>query len=302
MTDSFCFLSHIQRFSVDDGPGIRSTVFFKGCNLACQWCHNPECISPGPSLCYEEKFCLLCGNCRSVCPQHVHQLAGSGHYLLRDRCLICGECVRACPSAALSLIGKIYTPPELLEILLRDYPYYETSGGGVTFSGGEPMLQPEALVRVLRLCKAKGLHTAVDTAGNVPFSSFDLVRLYTDLFLYDVKLFNREKHKRATRSNNCRILENLRRLLNQGSAVYVRVPVIRSVNDDPGELKAIADFLAQDKKPELVQLLPYHAYGEGKYAALGLSYSLSGLASPGADELEEALRIFKAAGLSVEIS
>lgn len=234
----------IQRNSCVDGPGIRTTVFFKGCNLSCRWCHNPEGQSfQREVLRYPDK-CTGCGSCK-------------------------GEALFDCPNGAKVICGKGYTADEVLQEVLKDKLFYDTSGGGVTFSGGECMLQADFLREILKACKENGIHTAVDTAGHVAFSQFEKVMPYTDLFLYDVKFMDSRKHKEFTGVDNGLILENLDKLVKKGGRIWARVPVIGGVNDGQ-ELERIQSFL-QKIGVEKVELLPYHGLGEHKYAALGRS-------------------------------
>lgn len=244
MTKPEAKIFDIQRNSCVDGPGIRTTVFFKGCNLSCRWCHNPEGQSPKiQSLCYPDK-CTGCGSCK-------------------------GEELYDCPNGAKVLCGKTYTVDAVLQEVLKDKLFYETSGGGVTFSGGECMLQADFLREILKACKENDIHTAVDTAGHVDFSEFEKVLPYTDLFLYDVKLADGEKHKAYTGVDNTLILENLRKLMTAGARLWVRIPVIPGVNDAAEELDEIRKLCVGVEK---VEELPYHGMGEHKYTALGRVY------------------------------
>ena len=246
----------IQKFSVIDGPGIRTTVFFKGCNLRCRWCHNPESQNARREMLFREERCIDCGKCTAVCPSP-------------DDCILCGRCERYCPTQAREIAGRVYTTEELLREILADRLFYETSGGGVTFSGGECMLQIDALSDLLRLCRENGIHTAVDTAGCVPWAHFERVIPYTDLFLYDVKCIDESLHIAGTGVSNRTILQNLRRLSEESDRrIIVRVPVIGGYNDTDAEIGRIAAFLAP-LRIESVELLPYHKMGNAKYAALG---------------------------------
>ncbi len=247
----------IVRNSFADGPGIRTTVFFKGCNLHCLWCHNPESQSSKPQMLFYKSKCTGCGKCREVCLYGL------------ESCDLCGKCALYCPSDARQICGKKMTAQEVFDQVIKDKCFYEASGGGVTFSGGECMLQIEFLLEILKKCHENGIHTAVDTAGAVGWEHFEKILPYTDLFLYDVKLFDGEKHRACTGADNARILENLRRLSDAGKDIIVRIPVIGGVNDNEMELQNIADYL----KPlhiRKVELLPYHKMGEHKYFALGL--------------------------------
>ena len=300
--DAFLNVSNIQRFSVDDGPGIRTTVFLKGCNLRCLWCHNPESLSSAPSLQYIKNNCLRCGACAEICPHGAHTIDEKGHHINWQACTACGACEKVCRAKALYLVGKPYTVAELLTILLKDQAYYRTSDGGVTFSGGEPMLQYAALTEMLKACKEAGLSTAVDTAGNVPWEHFAAVLPYTDLFLYDVKLFDTQKHRQATGVPNERILENLRRLSDASARIIIRTPIIREINGDLVEIEKIKSFLSTIAKVELIQLLPYHSYGAGKYETLGYCNQIKDHTPPAEEFMQQALHLFTKNGLNATIS
>lgn len=295
-------VSNIQRFSLDDGPGIRTTVFLKGCNLRCAWCHNPESLVPAPVLQYYPASCKGCGKCAQVCPQGAHTLRDGAHSFDRDLCEACGKCASACRTGALKLVGEPYSPEELFRELLKDRRYFASSGGGVTFSGGEPALRPEFIARVAELCGREGIRLALDTAGNVPFTNYERLLPYIDLFLYDVKCFDPARHERWTGVGNERILDNLRALDAAGAAYTVRVPVIPGFNADAGEQERIAEFLASLSSPGLIQLLPYHTYGVGKYEALDLAYRLDGQGAPDAGFMEQALQFYLQSGLRAEIA
>lgn len=299
------FVSNIQRFSVDDGPGIRTTVFFKGCNLRCFWCHNPECISEEFSIQLVANACVNCGTCFRKCPSGAHQfdLKTGEHSLNRSLCTGCGICEYYCPHGALKIIGKRYDPQDLLKEILKDKRYFDPSGGGVTFSGGEPMLHPDYLCEVLKLCKEAGLHTAVDTAGCVPFEYFEKIMPYTDLFLYDIKMWDTEKHMTATGVSNKLIIDNLIKLTSSGADVYIRTPVIMEWNGDLKEFDAISNFLAGlENGVKLIQLLPYHSYGVGKYNNLGLINHIRNHTPPSDEFMQQALQLYIKKGLPARIS
>ena len=248
----------IQRNSYVDGPGIRTTVFFKGCNLRCQWCHNPESWQMEPQMLFYKKRCTSCGKCISVCPEH-----GAS-------CILCGRCTLLCSRDAREICGRTYSVEEVFRELVKDLQYYKTSGGGVTFSGGECMLQTEFLSELLRICKENGIHTAVDTAGNVPWESFQTILPWTDLFLYDVKCLTEEKHIAGTGVSNRLILDNLQKLSAEFTGdICIRIPVIPGFNETKEEMQKIAVFL-QGIRHNVVELLPYHRLGEHKYEALGM--------------------------------
>lgn len=245
----------IQRGSFVDGPGIRTTVFFKGCNLRCEWCHNPESQNRGRELMFYADKCDGCGTCKRVCPNGL------------KTCELCGKCADYCSQDARKLVGEECETDEILTEILKDKEFYG-SDGGVTFSGGECMLQIDALRELLVKCKAVGVHTAVDTAGCVPWEYFETVMPFTDLFLYDVKCFEGSLHESGTGVSNKLILDNLTRLSkNFGGKITVRIPVITGFNDSDAEMAKISDFLKKLNITD-VELLPYHRLGESKYGAL----------------------------------
>lgn len=268
----------IERNSYVDGPGIRTTVFFNGCNLRCAWCHNPESQSQKPQMMFYQNKCTGCGKCKEKCP---HKL---------EACELCGKCTLYCPHDARNICGKEYTVDEVFREIEKDRKFYEASDGGVTFSGGECMLQINFLEAILKRCKEAGIHTTVDTAGHLPYEYFERILPYTDLFLYDVKCFDGEKHKEYVGAANDLILDNLAKLLKKGAPLWVRIPIIPSVNDTADEMKKIRDFLLKHGKPEKVELLPYHSMGEHKYAAIGkkaISFS-----APRSEKTAELKRVF----------
>lgn len=276
MTKAMIF--DIERNSYVDGPGIRTTVFFKGCNLSCAWCHNPESQSPHKQMMIHKDQCVGCGMCRKVCPNHL------------ESCDFCGRCTLFCPHDVREICGKEYDMEEVVRTVLKDRTYYENSGGGVTASGGECMLQIDFLEEFLCRCKQEGISTAVDTAGHVPFAFFERILPYTDLFLYDVKHMDSAAHKRYVGVDNALILENLSRLLSRGAPIWVRVPVIVGVNDTLAHMRAVRDFLYAHGKPQKVELLPYHAMGEHKYRAL--SREVQSFSVPSEEKMAELRSVF----------
>lgn len=292
---------NIQRFSVNDGPGIRTTVFFKGCNLRCAWCHNPESISPLPQLEENVDKCIGCGACARVCPVGAHTMKEGLHSFDRSLCVGCGACADSCYAEALVMAGRTVTLEQVMKEIGEDAIYYKNSGGGVTFSGGECMLQLDFLRLCLRACREAGIHTAIDTAGNVPWSSFEAVLEDTDLFLYDLKAADKDLHKALTGVENTLILANLTKLAQSGAKVTLRIPVIPGCNDGEEELRAMAS-IAHGAGLEGVELMPYHRLGEGKYPSLGMSYRLAGTKAPSKEEMNKIKEIMKEYGLKAVVS
>ncbi len=278
---------NIMRFAVNDGPGIRTTVFLKGCPLRCLWCHNPESILPGPELFIRTDRCIRCGACLEVCEHGAIRGGEDAFMTVRELCTRCGHCVDACWADARELVGREMTTEEVLEAISRDTVFHDESGGGVTFSGGEPLLQHEFLLSVLQGCRARGIHTAVDTSGYAAPAVLDAVAEVADLFLYDVKLFDEERHRRFTGVSNRLILENLRRLTARGAAVIVRIPLIPGINDDEGNIREIGEFVASLRGISEIDVLPYHDTGLAKYDRLGRVYGLRDVARPTPARVEE---------------
>jgi pyruvate formate lyase activating enzyme len=261
----------IQRFSIHDGPGIRTTVFLKGCPLRCLWCHNPESISPEPLLSFLADKCISCGDCVPVCPNQAHVMDDQQkHIFLRDQCDTCGDCAKICPSGALEIIGKDLSYEEVLETALRDRLFYEDSGGGVTLSGGEPLLQIDFAEALLEGVHKAGVHTAVETAGHVMFNRIERVMPHTDLFLFDLKETDNSRHKEFTGVPNTRIIDNLKSLHDADASVLVRMPTIPGLNDRQEHFENVARLL--EPMPNLlgVEVMPYHSLGTSKLPRLGM--------------------------------
>lgn len=256
---------NIQHFSVHDGPGVRTVVFFKGCNLHCRWCHNPESIRGEKEILLYPDRCIGCGACVKQCPAGAHSFTEGGHRIDRNKCIHCFRCCEECYADALVCVGEETDTETVMDEIRRNKGYFDHSGGGVTFSGGECMLQTEPLLELLKSCRREGIHTAVDTAGNVPWSSLEEVLPWTDLFLYDIKAFDPKVHKACTGVTNERILENFRSLADRGAVVTVRIPYVPELNGT--QLEGIASFLSG--YPQIrAELLPYHSMGNSKYHAL----------------------------------
>jgi pyruvate formate lyase activating enzyme len=257
----------IQRFCLHDGPGIRTTVFLKGCTLRCRWCHNPESIAPRPEVYFWRERCVKCRACARACTRGAIALQ-SPRRVLRRICDGCGECARACPVTALEMIGRRMTAQQVLGVALRDEPFYRTSGGGVTLSGGEPLAQPEFALEFMSACRAAHLHVALDTAGNVPEGVFAEVAPAADLVLFDIKHLDAAAHQQFTGAPNHLVLRNLAALGRSGRPFIVRVPAVPGFNADPDTLLSIARLAAEHHARGL-NLLPYHPLGESKRRRLG---------------------------------
>jgi pyruvate formate lyase activating enzyme len=299
MTGTSGTIFQIERFSIHDGPGIRSTVFLKGCPLNCWWCHNPESQRFDLELTYRESRCIKCWSCVSACPESAIKRSGDDLIFDRLRCNGRGECVRACQSQAREFVGRRTTVSEVIEEVEKDLAFYDESGGGVTFSGGEPFAQPEFLLELLKQCKAREIRTAVDTCGLTARKNMIRAAELADLFLYDLKLMDEAKHLRYTGASNRLILENLESLSALGSSVLVRVPLIPGINDDEENIGDLARFLAGLPLPPHVSLLPYHRAGVHKYAGLGRTYALSEIQEPSAERMAEVRNSLEMCGLGV---
>ncbi len=293
-------VSNIQKFSVHDGPGIRSVIFLKGCPLRCQWCANPENIAMQPQLMVHQTRCIGCGLCVKACKQGAVYLRDGILGLHRELCRNCGDCAKVCPSQARVYKGDLMTPEDARCVIDRDLPFYRNSGGGVTFSGGEPLLYPVFITEIAREYKVQGLHTAVETCGCVPWECFELISPWIDLFLYDVKFIDSAKHKQHCAMGNELILDNLRKLC-QRSHVVIRIPIIPGINDTKQDLEAMAEFLSGlGDGIESVHCLPYHNMGISKYEALGIPYPLPAVELPSAAHMEAIRQLFAANGLKVQ--
>jgi pyruvate formate lyase activating enzyme len=263
----------IKKYSVHDGPGIRTTVFFKGCPLTCWWCHNPESRDPQPLLHYDAAKCLACHDCVAVCPEGAVSATPDGSLTDATRCTGQGRCAEACPSEARQLIGRRYTVAQIMAEIEKDHVFYDESGGGVTFSGGEPLLQWAFLLDVLRACGARGIHRTVDTTGVASPDVLLEVAAETDLFLYDIKTMDPELHREATGVPLRPILNNLQRLLSAGARVRVRVPLIPGISDGDN-IDRTGSFLSELAGVEGVHLLPYHAPARNKHLKFGIPWLL----------------------------
>ena len=277
-------------------------MFLKGCPLRCSWCHNPEGLSAAPEVVWRGERCTRCGTCIVTCPENALAWSGDRPVLDEYRCTLCGECADVCYAEAREVLGREMTVEQVLAAVERDRPFYEESGGGVTVSGGEPLAQPEFLLELLRGCKARGLHTVLDTCGYAPGDIVERVRPWVDLFLYDLKLMDDERHRRATGVSNRDILGNLRSLAAAGGRLVVRVPLVPGVNDDDANLGRTGAFVADLPGGPPVTLLPYHALGADKYRRLGRDYDMRDIPTPGPERLAQVADALRGFGLRVEVA
>jgi len=291
----------IDRNVVEDGPGIRTTLFLKGCPLRCVWCHSPQSQSKEQQLLFIENRCIGCGACVEVCPKDAQELTGTARRILWERCDDCGECVSVCPPVALEMAGELMTVEQIMDVVRRDTVYYRNSGGGVTFSGGEALGQPEFLTACLARCRQEGIHTAVDTSGFAQWAVFEKILPYTDLFLYDLKQMDSRKHEEMTGVGNAIILENLKRIDGAGKPTWVRVPLVPGHNDSIENLTQIAEFTKSLTNLEKVSLLPYNGAAGVKYSFVGRKYGLEHLDGYTKQEKTDFLKLFSAVGVEAEV-
>ncbi|MBN1836580.1 MAG: glycyl-radical enzyme activating protein [Spirochaetales bacterium] len=292
-------ITRIQRFSTHDGPGVRTTVFFKGCPLRCRWCHNPETISTQPELLFFAERCRHCGSCVAACPEGAHRLVADRHELDRSRCRLHYACVAACPFGALEASLERTTVGRVMETVLRDAAYYRNSGGGLTLSGGEPLMQPEFAGDLLAAARAAGVHTAVDSCLHAPWGIIEALTEAVDLWLVDLKIMDPGRHELYTGVPNALILENLRRLAAlPGIGLWVRMPLMEGVNTGQEDLEAAGAFLEEIGTLSLVELLPYHALGVDKREALGES-APERFSPPSSAQMERLARELRGRGLQV---
>lgn len=292
----------IKRYAINDGPGIRVSVFFKGCPLSCLWCHNPESQSPKPEKMYTSSKCIGAKDCIEVCPENALVLTSEGIISDKELCNLCGKCADSCPTKAIEMSGKEYSPEALLKEILKEKVHMEHSNGGVTFTGGEPLMHAPFLMEMLRLCEKENIHTVLDTSGFAPTDVLLETATYTDLYLYDLKHMDSEIHKKWTGVDNHLILKNLVKLSGTGTKINIRIPLISNVNNDRKSLSEMASFLQTlpGLKPT-VNLLPYHNIGRSKHEKLGISFNEMGMGEPSSDEQKEALKLFEEGGFVTEL-
>ncbi|NLB55770.1 MAG: glycyl-radical enzyme activating protein [Lentisphaerae bacterium] len=274
----------IQRFSLHDGPGIRTTVFFKGCPLRCVWCHNPESIARSPELAFYHDKCIHCGACVAVCEFGAHVMENSVHSLKRDLCVVCGKCVAECSVSALELIGREVGVDEIISEALKDVDYYKSSSGGLTVSGGEPLMQPVFLKELLSKARSSGLHICVETCGYTAWTALNSIIDFVDIFLFDIKETDPVLHKEYTGVSNELILSNLRRLHDSGSKIILRLPIIPRYNDRDDHFDGISGLCKELPDIVNVEIMPYHTLGENKISQLGHDGTLRATSEPPAKE------------------
>lgn len=292
---------NIMRYSIHDGPGIRTTVFFKGCPLKCEWCHNPESHKTEQQVVRYPNKCIGCGNCIKICPTGALYIEDNNIVFDINKCDSCGECLNVCYSGSMEMVGKKMTVDEVMKEIEKDYSFYDESGGGVTFSGGEPLMQHKFLKELLIKCNNKGIHTAVDTCGYTKKEILTDLGNFIDLFLYDIKIIDDKKHIKYTGVSNKIILSNLKDLVKLGKRIFLRVPIIPGFNDDNESISHIAGFLSGLKSIEQINILPYHNIAMEKYKRLGKEYKLEKTIVPSEEEILGIKKLFESLGFKVKI-
>jgi pyruvate formate lyase activating enzyme len=295
-------VTNIQGYSIHDGPGIRTVVFFKGCGLACRWCSNPECISPQPETGFIKNLCTKCGRCADICPEKALVVQDNGFPRIdHQKCTGCGRCSEVCSYKALALYGKPLSPEEIFDTVARDKMFYDASSGGVTVSGGEALLQPEIVKRLFEKCRASGIKTCIETSGFASGAALKQVLPYTDHILFDLKIMDTEKHKQYTGQPSDVILANAKTAAESGVEMLFRMPLVPGVNDDENNIKETASFLRSVKKNN-IELMPYHRLGKGKYDSLGKKYPMGDLPPATTEKIDEVKKDFEKEGITCTVS
>jgi pyruvate formate lyase activating enzyme len=292
----------IERYATEDGPGIRTVVFFKGCNLRCRWCQNPESHSPHSQVMYYRNRCLACRRCLEGCPAGaIREIPPFGFITDHQRCRLCGACVDGCLSEARKIVGQRMSLDTIMEEIRRDRAFYDESGGGVTFSGGEPLLQADAVQELARRCKEEGIHTAVETAGSIPWPNIEGIIPWLDLLYFDLKHIDSEAHRRYTGVPLDLILANLRRAGECFENLVVRIPVVPGVNATDQTMTRMFSFLLENTKVRRVELLPFHRLGLAKYEGLGMDYAMGRIDNMSKEDCSPFAEIGRKLGLSVQV-
>ncbi|MDP6453282.1 MAG: glycyl-radical enzyme activating protein [SAR202 cluster bacterium] len=289
-----------KRFAVHDGPGIRTTVFLKGCSLRCVWCHNPESIGQQRQVFYYPDRCIACGSCIEACPTGSQQITEDRTRTFdRESCVISGECVDVCNSEALVMAGRQMSVEDVMSEVREDADFYKTSGGGVTLSGGEPLLQNEFATAVLKQCKEEGFHTCIDSCGQVGWNFVENALPHVDMVLYDLKQMSPELHRKYTGVNNRRILDNLRGISEHGIDIEIRMPIVPTINDSKEFIEPAAEFLASLDNIKAVKLLPYHHLAGSKYTSLGMEDVMPNVDSPDSAHMQKVADMMTPFGLNI---
>lgn len=291
---------NIQKFSVHDGPGIRTTVFFKGCPLRCLWCHNPESQNLKQEMLYDREKCVMCGTCEKICPQKAITNVNNSMVTDMSKCDFCGDCVTYCLYEARQIAGKEYTVEEIVKEVVKDKLFYKHSKGGVTLSGGEPLLQIDFVEELLKRLKEENIQTAIDTCGAVSFESLERAAKYADIFLYDLKLMDDEKHKEYIGASNKNIIENLKKLVKIHNNIYIRMPIIEGVNAEVSHIEKVIELI-EGLNIKKVYLLPYHDIAKHKYMKLGRDYEEAKMQVPSDEKMNSFKDMFAKKGYEVKI-
>lgn len=291
-------ITNIQKYSIHDGNGIRTTVFFKGCPLSCEWCHNPETQNYEQDLQYDREKCTGCGACAEACPHSAITIKDGKAETDRNICDLCGTCTDHCLQGLREIVGQEYTVDELVKLVEKDEMFYEESGGGVTLSGGEVMtMDMDYITELVKKLHHDGISVIIDTCGQAPYENFERILPYVDVFLYDIKIMDNEKHKKYIGADNTLIYDNLKHLSRDGAKIYIRIPTIKEVNGNERDMQQAIDFLREnDIHPLRVNLLPYHNTGSSKYPKLSRKYLGENLHAPSKEEMQSFVNMFTEAG------